>query len=75
MDAELEWREWTDPNGHRRESVTLRAGQVVFEGVRRTTSQPPENADGSAGATSGPGMNAASAAESESVPIPGDLPF
>jgi single-stranded DNA-binding protein len=34
VDAELDWREWTDDEHHRREVVTLRARRVLFEGVR-----------------------------------------
>ena len=31
VDAELDWREWTDQQDKRREAVTLRARQVLFE--------------------------------------------
>ena len=34
VDAELDWREWTDQQDHKREAVTFRARQVVFEGGR-----------------------------------------
>jgi single-strand DNA-binding protein len=34
VDAELDWREWTDQQDHKREAVTLRARQVLFEGRR-----------------------------------------
>jgi single-strand DNA-binding protein len=34
VDAELDWREWTDQHDHKREAVTFRARQVVFEGGR-----------------------------------------
>jgi single-stranded DNA-binding protein len=34
VDAELDWREWTDDENHRREVVTLRPRRVLFEGVR-----------------------------------------
>ena len=34
VDAELDWREWTDQQQNRREAVTLRARQIVFEGAR-----------------------------------------
>jgi single-strand DNA-binding protein len=36
VDAELDWREWTDQQDHKREAVTFRARQVVFEGGRPT---------------------------------------
>jgi single-strand DNA-binding protein len=32
VDAELDWREWTDEQDKRREAVTFRARQVLFEG-------------------------------------------
>jgi single-strand DNA-binding protein len=32
--AELDWREWTDQQDKRREAVTFRARQVLFEGGR-----------------------------------------
>ena len=55
VDAELDWREWDDQNGQHRETVTLKARQVLFEGGRnqngasqqaaaqtpRTTAPPP----------------------------------
>ena len=34
VDAELDWREWTDQQANKREAVTFRARQVVFEGGR-----------------------------------------
>jgi single stranded DNA-binding protein len=34
VDAELDWREWTDEQNNRREVVTLRARQVLFVGGR-----------------------------------------
>jgi len=34
VDAELDWREWTDQQQKRREAVTFRARQIVFEGAR-----------------------------------------
>jgi single-strand DNA-binding protein len=37
VDAELDWREWTDQQDNKREAVTLRARQVLFEGARSTT--------------------------------------
>jgi single-strand DNA-binding protein len=35
IDAEPDWREWTDQQGNRREAVTFKARHVLFEGVRR----------------------------------------
>ena len=37
VDAELDWREWTDQQDHKREAVTFRARQVLFEGGRPTS--------------------------------------
>ena len=37
VDAELDWREWTDQQSNKREAVTFRARQVVFEGGRPTS--------------------------------------
>jgi single-strand DNA-binding protein len=35
VDAELDWRAWTDQENNRKEAVTLRARQVLFESARR----------------------------------------
>ena len=43
VDAELDWREWTDPHDNKREAMTFRARRVVFEGRHST---PPLTADG-----------------------------
>ena len=37
VDAELDWREWTDQQNNKREAVTFRARQVLFEGGRPTS--------------------------------------
>jgi single-stranded DNA-binding protein len=34
VEAELDWREWTDQQQHKREAVTFRARQVLFEDRR-----------------------------------------
>jgi single-strand DNA-binding protein len=34
VEAELDWREWTDPDDKKREAVTFKARQVLFEGGR-----------------------------------------
>ena len=34
VDAELDWREWTDQQDNKREAVTFKARQVLFEGAR-----------------------------------------
>ena len=35
IDAEPDWREWTDQQNNKREAVTFKARQVLFEGGRR----------------------------------------
>ena len=40
VEAELDWREWADQQGAKREAVTFRARQVLFEGSRPRR-QPP----------------------------------
>ena len=37
VDAELDWREWTDSDDKKREAVTFKARQVLFEGGRPTS--------------------------------------
>ena len=37
VDAELDWREWTDQQDNKREAVTFKARQVLFEGGRPTS--------------------------------------
>ncbi len=34
VDAELDWREWTDQQDNKREAVTFKARQILFEGGR-----------------------------------------
>src|ERR1700693_116515 len=41
--AELDWREWTDQQDNKREAVTFRARQVVFEGSRSTSAASPDD--------------------------------
>jgi single-strand DNA-binding protein len=48
VEAELDWHQWTDQHDNKREAVTLRARQVLFEGPRT------ENANGVAPATATP---------------------
>jgi single-strand DNA-binding protein len=35
VDAEPDWREWTDQQNNKREAVTFKARHVLFEGARR----------------------------------------
>ena len=37
VEAEPDWREWTDQQQNKREAVTFRARQVLFEGGRPTS--------------------------------------
>jgi len=39
VDAELDWREWTDQQDNKHEAVTFKARQVVFEGARPTAEE------------------------------------
>ena len=43
VEAEPDWREWTDQQGNRREAVTFKARHVLFEGGRR---EPSTDRDG-----------------------------
>jgi single-strand DNA-binding protein len=38
IEAEPDWREWTDQHGNKREAVTFKARHVLFEGGRREPS-------------------------------------
>ena len=44
VEAEPDWREWTDQQGNRREAVTFKARHVLFEGTRR---EPNPDGNGS----------------------------
>lgn len=80
VDAELDWREWTDQQDQRREAVTFRARQVVFEGGRAapaatTDSAEPNGADPEHAVSAGmqpAGVGSASDAGAASAD---DLPF
>jgi single-strand DNA-binding protein len=82
VDAELDWRTWTDKQGSKREAVTLRARQLVFDGGGR--SAPLTHGDGGAqpdsarpGETEQPERHAAGATSVEAEPSASadDLPF
>ena len=80
VDAELDWREWTDPDDHKREAVTFRARQVLFEGARSTA---PSVNDGSDEDPGPPAARSAADASPVGVSAPSgdgtasaeDLPF
>jgi single-strand DNA-binding protein len=40
VDAELDWRDWTTQDGQQRETITLKARQILFEGGRTQTADP-----------------------------------
>lgn len=70
IDAELDWREWTDQQQNKREAVTFRACQVLFEGPRsRETAPEPDNAASTSESTTPVG------ASGEGVAGADDLPF
>jgi single-strand DNA-binding protein len=60
VDAELDWREWTDQRDRKREAVTFRARHVVFEGGRAA---PAAGSD--AGEQNGAGPEPAISADTE----------
>jgi single-strand DNA-binding protein len=78
VDAELDWREWTDQQDNKREAVTFRAREVLFEGGRAKPADVDANeeqdggsaADGQPVATVGAGLP-----EGEGAAGPDDLPF
>src|SRR5947207_4455191 len=65
VDAELDWREWTDPDDRKREAVTFKARQVLFEGGRPASGA---GADGSEPRNGG-GPEAATPADGEPVGV------
>jgi single-strand DNA-binding protein len=80
VDAEPDWREWTGPDDQKREAVTFKARQVLFEGRRSAAAatadaSDQENgagpeaapADGEPAGVSTPGMQGSASAE--------DVPF
>jgi single-strand DNA-binding protein len=77
VDAELDWREWTDQQGAKREAVTFKARQVLFEGSPRATTGDGEEASGNgAPAPARPAVEVgATAPAKEGAASPDDLPF
>ena len=70
VDAELDWREWTDQGQNRREAVVLRARQILFE---RTGSTPlaesvPDGHNGSPNRKSDGSAEVAAPAGTDDVP-------
>ena len=80
VDAELDWREWADQQDNKREAVTLRARQVVFEGGRpaSTTGEDAGEQNGAApdgAGQPGPEPAGVTGGGSETSASADDLPF
>ena len=78
VDAELDWREWTDQQQVKREAVTFKARQVLFEGARpRDAAGAGDVAEGNGSAAPTEPAVAVSAAGQASEGSAGadDLPF
>ncbi len=77
VDAEPDWREWTDQQRNKREAVTFRARQVLFEGSPRATAADGEVAQGNGSPSPAqPAVEVdATAAASEGAAGADDLPF
>ena len=54
VDAELDWREWTDQQDNKREAVTFKARQVLFEGTRTNAEAAADPPGGVAEAPASP---------------------
>jgi single-strand DNA-binding protein len=80
VDAELDWREWTDQQGHKREAVTFRARQVLFEGGRPASTAGEDAGEQNGGAPDaagqpGPEPVGVTSAETDTSATADDLPF
>ena len=76
VDAELDWREWTDQQQNRREAVTFRARQIVFEGGRGKAASGEQSGEGDpAAADPRASPVSAVAAGGEDTASADDLPF
>ncbi len=74
VEAELDWREWADQQGAKREAVTFRARQVLFEGSPRAAAGDGEAAPGNGSPAPAVEVGAAGPA-SEGAASADDLPF
>ena len=79
VEAEPDWREWTDQQGNRREAVTFKARHVLFEGTRR---EPNPDGNGTAQPTTNPAPSAGTqpaatqaAGDTSGSATADDLPF
>ena len=81
VDAELDWREWTDQQDNKREAVTFKARQVLFEGTRPNPEAAADPPDGVAEAPASPAAShtaavpATAAVGDGAVATADDLPF
>ena len=81
VDAELDWREWTDQQDNKREAVTFKARQVLFEGTRTNPDAAADPPDGVAEAPASPeaphtaAVPATAAVGDGAVATADDLPF
>jgi single-strand DNA-binding protein len=74
VEAELDWREWADQQNNRREAVTLRARQVLFEG--RKTGPPQDGSEDEASPSAQVAVaSGGSAPAAEGEANADDLPF
>jgi single-strand DNA-binding protein len=83
VDAELDWRDWTTQDGQQRETISLKARQVLFEGGRAQTASDPGNGTAPVGSEQAPAVSQAPAANRRPAAAPAgtgtatadDLPF
>jgi single-strand DNA-binding protein len=75
VEAEPDWREWTDQQQNKREAVTFRARQVLFEGSPRAAADNGSEANGSPTPASPPVEVGATAPATEGAASADDLPF
>jgi single-stranded DNA-binding protein len=81
VDAELDWREWTDQHDNKREAVTFKARQVLFEGTRPNQDAAADPPGGAAEPLASPAASHADAVPATAAAVDGavvtadDLPF
>ena len=81
VDAELDWREWSDQHDNKREAVTFKARQVLFEGARpnpEAAADPPAGvaeAPASPGASNTAAIPATATVGNGAAATADDLPF
>jgi single-strand DNA-binding protein len=80
VDAELDWREWSDQQDKKREAVTFKARQVLFEGGRSASAAAGEGSEQNGAPLPAAGPTelspvGVSAGGSEGAATADDLPF